>query len=456
VGREKEKEPMWRSVDEDEMIIDSSAKKRKRFVRGEIKTKEKRKKRTREEEDEEEEDDPRSEASGAAEESGDDGRGRDNEGEEDEDVEDEGNKGAEEGGDNEPLSTLDDVGLGGVGGIAMNEAMKGNLRVSAAVQAEGESTKLGVTHSLSSVSYFPKPSEFRVASTGKFLRKSIPKAKKFDPFAFRMTRQARQGEATREQTLEVDFVIANTPPAQPDEDPVLVHVSEMLSKAYNKFLFLARCLEQRDELGAWVTLRDAIFSTAHNLTIVHDARVKRYTGKTSYTSRAVLDSGFIRESVREVMKKSSSRKDTFFQSGGGPSVPPDSVGQTMYQDPLDNSLFASSSGDEDLLFGSLLDNPPVRGVVPSNSSSISSPSPQSSQDGNRAWTTPRSVYRPPSGNAQYSTRRSSRSNQRRNNNYSSYNSSYKSQPPRGRGTGHTTGAVGSGSSNTVEGQQRLV
>jgi hypothetical protein len=219
------------------------------------------------------------------------------------------------------MSGLGEIGFGGKG-IPMRAEMKKNLQSSVLVEELGEETRLGRVHALSSVQYSPTPSSYKVKSTGHFLRTFLGSAKKFDPFAFSMTDEAKIAEEAREKTLCVDFAIARTPPRQLNEDPLLPNVSEMLSKCYNRFLYIARCMEMGDELAVWTTLRDGIFSTAHNLTRIHDARTTLSTGSRAFTNRANSENGMIREKIREKMKKEGMKKETFFREGGGLDNPP--------------------------------------------------------------------------------------------------------------------------------------
>jgi hypothetical protein len=108
------------------------------------------------------------------------------------------------------VSDLDELGLGG-GGVPLSGYMRRNLSMSEAIQEKGFETKLGVIHSKSSVSYTPRKTSFKVQSTGEYLREALKGETTFDPLAFTMTSEAREGEEAREKTLSVDFVVAQTP-----------------------------------------------------------------------------------------------------------------------------------------------------------------------------------------------------------------------------------------------------
>jgi hypothetical protein len=239
--------------------------------------------------------------------------------------------------------------------------MRKNLKTSTIVEELGEETRLNRVHALSSVQYIPTSSTYKVKSTGKFLRTFLGNAKKFDPFAFSMTEEAKAAEEAREKTLSVDFTIARSPAQQVGEDPILPNISEMLSKCYNRFLYIARCMETGDEFGVWTALKDGIFSTAHNLTRIHDARVTLSTGSRSYTNRANTENGMLREKVKERMKKEGVRKGFFFREGGGPNNPPLSTFQNITTSFSPYDLLPAPNDEEDLLVGSVLADSVGRG-----------------------------------------------------------------------------------------------
>jgi hypothetical protein len=261
--------------------------------------------------------------------------------------------------DDQGVSVLDELAFGG-GGIPMSSSMRRNLRLSTAREEGGKETRLGVTHALSSVQYTPTCTSFKVESTGKFLRKSLASKKSFDPFSFVMTQEAREGEEARGKTLCVDFVLAKPPRQYPGEDPLLPNVSEMLAKCYNKFLFIAKCMEKGDEKAIWSTIKDAIFSTAHNLTRINDSRATLFTGSKTFTSRAHTEEGMIREATKERLRKAGMKKEEFFRLGGGMADPPLNIYQAPSDDITTVDLLSSAIDQDDLLSGSVLANATAR------------------------------------------------------------------------------------------------
>jgi hypothetical protein len=258
------------------------------------------------------------------------------------------------------VSDLEELGLGG-GGIPMPEEMRRNLVLSESVVEKGFETKLGVRHSLSAVQYAPKSNKFAVESAGKYLAKALNNPKSFDPFAFQMTKEAKEGEEAREKTLSVDFTLARPPHQLTNEAPMLPTVSKMLAKCYNKFLFIARCMEKGDERAIWMTIKDAIFSTAHNLTRIHDLRVESATGSNLYTSRANMEGGFIREKVKQNVKKNAVKKDSFFRGEGGFGDPPQQTYSNLGQNIINSNLYSSPMEEDDLLVPSSVGDPYFRG-----------------------------------------------------------------------------------------------
>jgi hypothetical protein len=214
------------------------------------------------------------------------------------------------------MSELDELGFGG-GGVPMQLLMRRNLAVSDAVEEEGQETKLGVKHALSAIQYRPRKSSFKVESTGKYLRKSLGRARTFDPFAYVMTKEARQAEESREKTLCLDFVVAKPVPRVAGESVLLPSVSAMLTKCYNKFLFIAKCMEKGDERAIWAMLKDGVFSTADSLTRIQDLRVEAVTGSSAYSTRASAEVGLIREKAKERWQKTLGKPGSFFRTGGG-------------------------------------------------------------------------------------------------------------------------------------------
>jgi hypothetical protein len=253
----------------------------------------------------------------------------------------------------EDVGVLDEIGFSGMG-IPLPADMKAKLKSNIVVEESGKETSLGKLHSLSSLRYTPSPTSFKVTSTGEFLKRFLGSSKKFDPFCFALTREAKSAEEAREKTLCVDFVVARSPPRQPNEDPILPNASEMLAKCYNRFLFIARCMEVGDERAVWMTIKDGIFSTAHNLTRVHDARMTISTGSRSYTNKASSDDGMIREKTRKRLRKENARKDGFFQLGGGRNNPPVQSYQSSVTDFNTYDILPPYYDQEDLLVGSVL------------------------------------------------------------------------------------------------------
>jgi hypothetical protein len=138
-------------------------------------------------------------------------------------------------------------------------------------------------------------------------------------------------------------------------------MSEMLAKCYNKFLFIARCMEQQDEKGVWTIIKDAIFSTAHNMTRVHDARTVLVTGTTLYTNKANTDNGLIREKAKKRIKKEG-RKDPFFPYWGGSTDPPHALNTTIAANLLTFGVSPPALDGDDILAGSSLVHPNYRRV----------------------------------------------------------------------------------------------
>jgi hypothetical protein len=246
------------------------------------------------------------------------------------------------------LSQLEELGFN-EGGIPMPESMRRNLVMTEVVEESYKETELGMLHSLSSVRYNPSKSEFKVRSTGKHLRQLLGKDKTFDPMAFSMTKQAQDSEDAREKTLSVDFVVARPIPRLQGEKKLLPAVSEMLAKAYNKFLFIGRCMEVGDERGVWTMIRDGVFSTANNLTRVHDARMTSLTGSTLYTSRVNMGEGLVRQKVRNRLKKERGKDDIFFRIGGGYGDPPQQTSSTINPNFIPSGLLPSTLDSDDLL-----------------------------------------------------------------------------------------------------------
>jgi hypothetical protein len=256
----------------------------------------------------------------------------------------------------EMISDIDEIGFGGGGGIPMHPEMKGNLQMSEIVEEKGMECKLGVMHSLSPIQYVPKPSTFKVESTGKFLQKSLGSQKKFDPYLFIMSDEAIQAEEARLKTLSVDFVVAKYLPPTSGERKTHPVLSEMLAKAYNRFLFIARCMEKGDERGVWTAIKDGIFATAHDLTRQHDARITTHLGTAAFTSRAVYDSGMIREGVKERIKRETGKTDLFFPFGGGYSEPPQPSHYPFASNLSNYSVLPAFYEPDDLVADSLLDS----------------------------------------------------------------------------------------------------
>jgi hypothetical protein len=123
----------------------------------------------------------------------------------------------------------------------------------------------------------------------------------------------------------------------------------MLAKAYNKFLFIGRCMEVGDERGVWTMIRDGVFSTANNLTRVHDARMTSLTGSTLYTTRGNMGEGLVRQKVRNRLKRERGKDDMFFRIGGGYGDPPQQTLSTINQNFIPSSLLPSTPDSDDLL-----------------------------------------------------------------------------------------------------------
>jgi hypothetical protein len=253
------------------------------------------------------------------------------------------------------VSALDELELG-AGGIPMPKRMRKNLVKSYVVEEKGQELKLGMTHAMSCFLYKPTPSSFKVKSTGDFLKKYLPGESTFDPFAFTMSEEAREGADVRLKTVNVDFVLAKSPPRCVGEDPALPNVSRMLSRCYNRFLQVARCMEKGDELGAWMAIKDGIFGTAHSMTRVNDSRTVLVTGVDVFTSKAITGGGLIREKVKERLKKEGMKKEMFFREGGGRFDPPGATNQTSNPNASLAGIYAGPMDEDDLLAGSALAN----------------------------------------------------------------------------------------------------
>jgi hypothetical protein len=256
------------------------------------------------------------------------------------------------------VSELEELSVSNTG-VPMSSELKQNLRASMLIEEDENQTMLGIFHTLSPIQYYPTPSLFKVKSTGDFLRRSLGKAKKFDPYYFTMTKEAKGGVEAREKTLGVDFVVAQSPPQTSGEDPILPAMSEILSKAYNRLLFIARCMEQGDEKAIWATIRDGVFATAHDLTRINDARVTLATGNKSLTSRGGGETGMIREKTRERIKEMG-RKSPFFRGGGGYDNPPQYTYASLTSDLPAYDFLPASVDQEDFLAGSTLGATPPR------------------------------------------------------------------------------------------------
>jgi hypothetical protein len=256
----------------------------------------------------------------------------------------------------EMISDIDEIGFGGGGGIPMHPEMRGNLQMSEIVEEKGMECKLGVIHGLSPIQHVPKPSTFKVESTGRFLQKFLGSQKKFDPYLFIMNDEAIQAEEARLKTLSVDFVVAKHLPPTSGERKTHPVVSEMLAKAYNRFLFIARCMERGDERGVWTAIKDGIFATAHDMTRQHDARITTHLGTAAFTSRAVYDSGMIREGVKEKIKRETGKTDLFFPFGGGYPEPPQSSRYPLTSNLSSYNVLPPFYEPDDLVADSLLDS----------------------------------------------------------------------------------------------------
>jgi hypothetical protein len=232
--------------------------------------------------------------------------------------------------------------------------MKAKLKSNIVVEELGKETKLNRLHAASSLRYTPSASQFKVISTGNFLKRFLGNTKTFDPFAFSMTKEAKSAEEAREKTLCVDFVIAHSPPRQPNEDPILPNASEMLAKCYNRFLIIARAMEVGDERAVWMAIKDGVFSTAHNLTRIHDARMTLSTGSKSFTNKASSDDGMIRKKTQKRLSREAAKKGGFFPAGGGQADPPVQPYYNAITDAASYDIFSPYYDQEDLLAGSVL------------------------------------------------------------------------------------------------------
>jgi hypothetical protein len=292
------------------------------------------------------------------------------------------------------------------GGVPMPEEMRKNLIMSEAVEESSMETKLGMWHSLSSVKYNPSKSEYKVKSAGDFLRKSLGKAKTFDPFAFSITKEAKEGEEAREKTLSVDFVVAKPIPKLAGEKKLLPAASELLAKAYNKFLFIGRCMEAGDERGVWTAIRDGVFAMANGLTRVHDARMTTLTGTTSYTTRANLEVGLVRQKVKDKIKKERGKGDLFFRVGGGLGDPPQFIYPSVGPNFISSSVLPPPPDPDDMLDDDSVGSSSV-GSMASSSSAWGSQHSYRVPEGNRFGTMARGTDR--SGTMAWPPRGASRS-----------------------------------------------
>jgi hypothetical protein len=257
------------------------------------------------------------------------------------------------------VSEWDELGVGGIG-VPMSADMKKNLAISEVIAEKGHELRLGINHALSPLQYVPRKCSYPVKSTGSFLRKTLAGDKTFDPFAFEMPKEVRDGEEARHKTLCVDFVIGRTPPLSAGEDPLLYQVAQMLTKCYNKFLFIGRCMEVGDERAVWATIKDAVFSTAHNMTRVNDARAQLVTGSASYTSRMNTGGSLIREKVKERIRKDGVKREGFFREGGGWNDPPQYPYTALGTDFVTTGIYSGGVEQDDILAGSILADPGPR------------------------------------------------------------------------------------------------
>jgi hypothetical protein len=201
-----------------------------------------------------------------------------------------------------------------------------------------------------------------VELTEKFLRTFVGEVKKFDPFAFALTSEARSAKKARGKTLCIDFALGSSPPQQIGEDPIIPTVSDMLSKCYNRFLYISTCMEVGDEMAVWTALKDGVFVTAHDLTRIHDGRLTASTGNKLFTNKASSDNGMIREKARERWKKEG-KKGVFFREGGGLGDPPLQPYTNFTSNSGSYDLLPATNEPEDILAGSVLANRANRGTA---------------------------------------------------------------------------------------------
>jgi hypothetical protein len=250
-----------------------------------------------------------------------------------------------------------------------------------------------VKHALSAIQYRPRKSSFKVESTGKYLRKSLRRVRTFNPFAYVMTKEVRQAEESREKTLCLDLVVAKPVPRVAGESVLLLSVSAMLTKCYNKFLFIAKCMEKGDERAIWAMLKDGVFSTADSLTRIQDLRVEVETGSSAYSTRASAEVGLIREKAKERWRKTLGKPGSFFRKGGGTSIPPTLSYQTVSPDVASLGVYGIAAPEDDFMGTNILADPYFGGVGGRGRGGITNRFPQRNQGRFMA----RGSERPPTG-----------------------------------------------------------
>jgi hypothetical protein len=171
-----------------------------------------------------------------------------------------------------------------------------------------------------------------------------------------MSHAAKQAEEVREAFLSIDFVVARPTPQQEGEANMLPVVSNMLAKCYNKFLFIAKAMEVGDEVAIWTTIKDAVLSTAHNMTRIQDARIEQVTGSLAYTTKGSMENSLIRDKVKERLVKSGIKKESFFRVGGGSANPPNQNGQGLNTNLTSINVPTGRVEEDDILGGYPLGN----------------------------------------------------------------------------------------------------